>query len=108
MLLDLLSLGSQVRQELPQVERRLGLADRVQVHESAACAVEEQLFVLEIAVAETQLQWLGLLGKSRDPLQPGLRPVAEARRELPGHCDLALQAGELVVERAEAAKFDAG
>ena len=97
---------AQVRQELAQIERRLGLADRIKVHQLALSAVEDHLGVGIIAVAETRQERVGLLGVRLDPLQPGLELRAQLGRDALNFANVIAQPSQVVVERAAAAKRD--
>src|SRR5438093_8939177 len=76
---------SQVGQEMAQVERRLGLADGVEVDQAALVPGEEELRGAEIAMAETSGQWLGCGGQDLHRVYPQPVLASEAGGEAIEH-----------------------
>ena len=89
-----------------QVERRLGLADCVEIYQPALLTVEDQLRVGVIAVAEAKRQRVGLFSVGLNPLQPSLEAGAQLGRDPLNLVDLLLQRRQLAIERAAAAQSD--
>ncbi len=65
-----------VGQELAQVEGRLGLADGIEIDQPGLFAIENELGVGKIAVAEAERHGRVILGVFEDFFHPGAQLVA--------------------------------